>query len=187
MKLQAYACRKRKFQCAKKITVKILTRAFDVRSGKELNWELTSYPSKLKMPLMTMQMIIKDSYMVQTVQQRIKGAECTVRKLGKVRIWNVHSSSWQLSCEWCLEFKGLILIDNIMDTISQYHGLTSFALIFFYFHKLLQIQTHHRQLHNERTVLKATSHRSPKLKTKRDLACFSPCSSPSPFCACHAG
>ena len=88
-----------------------------------------------------------------------------MRKLGKVRIWNVHSSSW----EWCLEFKGFILIDNIMDTISQYHGLTSFGLIFYYFHKLLQIQTHHRQLHNERTMCIASSHRWPKLKTKRDL------------------
>ena len=61
MKLQAYSCRKRKFQCAKKITVKILTRAYDVRFGKELNWEPTNYPRELKMPLMTMQMITKDS------------------------------------------------------------------------------------------------------------------------------
>ena len=61
MKLQAYSCRKRKLQCAEKITVKILTRAYDVRFGKELNWELTNYPRKLKMSLMTMQMITKDS------------------------------------------------------------------------------------------------------------------------------
>ena len=77
MKLQAYSCRKRKLQCAEKITVKILTRAYDVRFGKELNWELTNYPRKLKMSLMTMQMITKDSYMVQTVQQRkVQNAQC---------------------------------------------------------------------------------------------------------------